>query len=54
MFEDKVYRSNIINKMGHVSERFRLLMRSRSFKKDHIEAIDYHLTEIIKILNQYS
>jgi len=54
MFQEKVYRNEVINKMGHIFERFRILMRTNSIKKEEIEVIDYHLTEIMKILNKCS
>jgi hypothetical protein len=54
MYQEKIYGNDVINKMGHVFERFRFLMRSKSFKKDQIQKIDYHLTEIMKVLNECS
>lgn len=54
MFEDKIYANEIIDKMEHVFERFRFLMRSKSFNKDQIQIIDHHLTEIIKVLNEFN
>lgn len=54
MFEDKIYVNEILDKMEHVFERFRFLMRSKSFNKNQIETIDYHLTEIIKVLNEFN
>ncbi len=54
MFEDKIYANEIIDKMEHVFERFRFLMRSKSFNKDQIQTIDHHLTEIIKVLNEFN
>ncbi|MCC7557165.1 MAG: hypothetical protein KO217_00590 [Methanobacteriaceae archaeon] len=52
MYQNKVYVTDLINKMGHISERFRLLSRTKSFRKEKVETIDYHLTEIMKILNE--
>lgn len=52
MFQEKIYRSELLNKMEHVFERFRFLMRNRSLDKDQIETIDYHLSEIMKVLNK--
>jgi len=52
MYENKIYLNELLNKMNHILERMRYLSRSRSFKKDQIEKIDYHLTEIMKILNE--
>ncbi len=52
MFQEKINRNEVLNKMGHVFERFRILMRTNSIKKEEIELIDYHITEIMKILNR--
>lgn len=52
MFQEKIYRNDVLNKMGHVLERFRILMRTNSIKKEEIETIDYHLSEIMKVLNK--
>ncbi len=49
--ESKVYRNEVLNKMGHVFERFRFLMRTKSLSKEQIETIDYHISEIMKVLN---
>jgi len=54
MYHERIYPSDVLNKMGHVFERFRFLMRSKSFKKEQMETIDYHLSEIMKILNESS
>lgn len=54
MFEEKIYRNEVLNKMGHVFERFRFLMRTKSLNQDQIKTIDYHLTEIMKVLNECS
>ncbi len=51
MYEPKVYRTEVLNKMDHVFERYRLLARMKSFNKEQIEIIDYHLSEIINVLN---
>ncbi|MFY9638715.1 MAG: hypothetical protein WAK14_07960 [Methanobacterium sp.] len=51
MYEQKVYRTEVLNKMDHVFERYRLLARTKSFNKEQIEIIDYHLSEIINVLN---
>lgn len=52
MFQEKIYRNDVLNKMGHVYERFRILMRTSSLQQDEIETIDYHLSQIIKVLNK--
>ena len=52
MYQNKVYVTDVINKMGQIIERFRLLSRKKSFSKEEIENIDYHLSEIMKILNE--
>ncbi|MDI6723857.1 MAG: hypothetical protein QMD61_04360 [Methanobacterium sp.] len=52
MFQEKIYRNDVLNKMGHVLERFRILMRTNSIKKEEIETIDHHLSEIMKVLNK--
>lgn len=54
MFEEKIYRNEVINKMGHVFERFRFLMRTKSLDHDQVKTIDYHLSEIMKVLNECS
>ena len=51
MYEQKIYRTEVLNKMSHVFERYRFLIRSKSFNKEQIETIDYHLSEIMKVLN---
>ncbi len=51
MYEQKTYRTEVLNKMDHVFERYKFLLRTKSFNKDQIETIDYHLSEIIKVLN---
>jgi hypothetical protein len=51
MYEQKVYRTEVLNKMDHVFERYRLLTRTKSFNKEQVEIIDYHLSEIINVLN---
>ncbi len=48
----KVNRSEVLNKMGHVYERFRFLSRTRSLTDDQIEDIDQQLSRIIDVLNQ--
>jgi hypothetical protein len=52
MYQEKIYRNDVLNKMDHIFERFRFLMRSKSFEKEQIEIIDYHLSEIMKVLNE--
>ncbi len=53
MFQEKKISTNeVLNKMGHVFERFRILMRTKSLNKEQIETIDYHLSEIMKVLNK--
>jgi hypothetical protein len=51
MYENKIHLNELLTRMNHILERMRYLSRSKSFKKDQIEKIDYHLTEIMKILN---
>lgn len=55
MYQEKnhgrIYSTDVLNKMGHVFERFRFLIRSRSLSQKDMETIDYHLTEIMKVLN---
>ena len=51
MNEQKMYRTEVLNKMDHVFERYKFLVRTKSFNKEPIETIDYHLSEIIKVLN---
>jgi hypothetical protein len=51
MYTQKISRTEVLNKMGHVFERYRFLIRSKSFKKEQMETIDYHLSEIMKVLN---
>jgi|GEM_PF-2656709 len=46
MFQNKIYRNEVLNKMGHVFERFSFLVRTRSLNKEQVETIDYHLSEI--------
>ena len=53
MYEQKAYRTEVLNKMDHVFERYRLLARTKSFNKEQVEIIDYHLSEIINVLNDY-
>jgi hypothetical protein len=53
MYEQKIYRTEVLNKMGHVFERYRFLMRTKSFNKEQMETIDYHLSEIMKVLNNF-
>lgn len=52
MFQEKIYRTDLLNKMGHVFERFRFVVRSKPLKQEEIETIDYHLSEIMKVLNK--
>lgn len=52
MFQEKIYRNDVLNKMGHVYERFRILMRTSSLQQEEIETIDYHLSQIMKVLNR--
>lgn len=51
MYEQKIYGTEVLNKMDHVFERYKFLMRSKSFKQEQMETIDYHLSEIMKVLN---
>ncbi len=46
------YIFNLLNRMDHVYERMKILSRRRTFKKEEMEKIDYHLTQIMKILNE--
>ena len=48
----KVNRSEVLHKMGHVYERFQFLSRTRSLSDDQVEAIDQHLSQIMEVLNQ--
>lgn len=52
MFQEKIYRTELVNKMGHVFERFRFVVRTKSLNQKEIETIDYHLSEIMKVLNK--
>ncbi|MGC9517289.1 MAG: hypothetical protein ACP5C3_06300 [Methanomicrobiales archaeon] len=52
MYQNKIYITELINKMGQILELFRFKSRKISFNKNKLEKIDYHLTEIIKILNE--
>lgn len=52
MFEEKIYINDLISKMGHVFERFRYLTRTRPLNEDQMKVINYHLSEIIKVLNE--
>lgn len=52
MFEERIYRNEVLGKMGHVFERFRFLMRTKALNKDQMETIDYHISEIMKVLNE--
>lgn len=54
MFQNKISRNEMLNKMGHVFERFRFLIRTKSLENEEMELIDYHLSEIMKVLNKYS
>ena len=52
MFQEKnISRNEVLDRMGHVFERLRFLMRTKSLKKEQIETIDYHISEIMKVLN---
>jgi hypothetical protein len=51
MYSNKISRTDVLNKMGHVFERYRFLTRSKSFNQEQIQTIDDHLTEIMKVLN---
>jgi len=48
----KVNRSEVLSRMGHVYERFQFLSRNRSLSDDQIADIDQHLSRIIEVLNQ--
>ena len=50
--EKKISRNDVLNKMGQVFERFRFLMRTKSLNNEQIETIDYHISEIMKVLNK--
>ncbi|OPY26250.1 MAG: hypothetical protein A4E27_00766 [Methanobacterium sp. PtaU1.Bin242] len=54
MYQERVYRNDVLNKMDNVLQRFRFLLRSRSIPQDKIETIDYHLGEIMEVLNDCS
>ncbi|BDZ67344.1 hypothetical protein [Methanobacterium ferruginis] len=47
----KVNRSEVLNKMSHVFERFQFLSRTRSLSDEQVADIDSHLSEIIEVLN---
>jgi hypothetical protein len=51
MYRSKIYVNEILNKMNQIFERFAYLSRSKTFKKEQINQIDYHINEIMKILN---
>jgi hypothetical protein len=53
MFEEKIYINEVITKMGHVFERFRYLTRTKPLDQDQMKVINYHLSEIMKVLNEY-
>jgi len=46
------YISSILVRMDHVCERMKILSRTRVLKREDIEKIDYHLTQIMKVLNE--
>ncbi|MDI9623346.1 MAG: hypothetical protein QFX38_00425 [Methanothermobacter sp.] len=46
------YISSLLIRMDHVYERMKILSRTRALKKEDMERIDYHLTQIMKILNE--
>ncbi|NYB52061.1 MAG: hypothetical protein HVN35_05850 [Methanobacteriaceae archaeon] len=50
----KVNRTEVLYKMDHIFERFKFISRSRSLSDEQINNIDYHLSEIIEVLNQCS
>lgn len=52
--QERIHRNEILNKMGHVFERFRFLLRTKSFTEEQIEIIDYHLSKIMEVLNENS
>ncbi|MDP1553518.1 MAG: hypothetical protein Q8M06_10940 [Methanobacteriaceae archaeon] len=54
MYRSKIYVNEILNKMNQIFERFTYLSRSKTFKKEQIDQIDYHINEIMKILNDCS
>ena len=51
MYEQKIFRTDVLDKMDHIFERYRFLIRTKSFSQEQIEIIDHHLIEIIKVLN---
>ncbi len=52
LYQQKIYRTDVLNKMGHVFERFRFVIRSRSLSNEQLKTIDYHVSEIMKVLNE--
>lgn len=46
------YISSILIRMDHVCERMKILSRTRVLKKEDVEKIDYHLIQIMKVLNE--
>jgi hypothetical protein len=48
----RVNRSDVLNRMGHVFERFQFMMRTRSLSDEQLENIDNHLSQIIEVLNE--
>jgi hypothetical protein len=51
MYEQKIFRTEVLDKMDHIFDRYKFLIRTKSFNQEQIETIDYHLSEIIKVLN---
>ncbi|MDI9614554.1 MULTISPECIES: hypothetical protein [Methanothermobacter] len=54
MYPTRTSMHELLVRMDHVFERIRILGRTRALRKDEIEEIDRHLTEIMKILNRYN
>lgn len=52
LYRSKIYVNEILNRMNQIFERFTYLSRSKTFKKEQIDQIDYHINEIMKILNE--
>ena len=52
MFLMESYISSLLIRMDHVCERMKILTRTRVLKKEDMERIDYHLTQIMRILNE--
>lgn len=54
MYPTRTYMNELLTRMDHVFERMRIVSRTRSLKREEIEEIDHHLSEIMRILNKYN